>query len=221
MDNTMVQNTKENNFEKATAASKVSPARYIAVTGMLSAIAFVLMLFELPALLMPNFIKFDVSELPALIATFALGPVSGVIVCFLKNVLNVVLTGSTTGMVGEFSNFILGASFVLPAGLIYKAKKCRKNAIIGSIVGAFVMGIFSIISNYFIVYPIYYNFMPEEVVLAAYQVIVDPVGIKLSSMLQCLICFNAPFTFVKGLVSVLITMVVYKQISPLLKGRQN
>ena len=164
---------------------------------------------------MPAFIKMDLSELPALIGSFAMGPLCGVVVCLIKNVLHLFIT--TTGGVGELSNFILGVAFVLPAGLIYKHKKNRKSALIGSLTGSAFMGIFSIVSNYFLVYPVYYNFMPEEVILAAYQAILPSV----KNILQCLICFNMPFTIVKGMFSVVITFLTYKHISPILKGSQN
>lgn len=182
------------------------------MTAMLSAIAFVLMFLEFSVPFMPEFIKLDLSELPALIGTFAMGPVSGVIICLIKNLLHLFM--STTGGVGELSNFILGVAFVLPAGLIYKRWKGRKSAVIGALVGALLMALISIASNYFIVYPVYYNFMPKEAILTAYQTIFSGVD----SILECLIVFNAPFTFVKGLFSVVITLVIYKHISPFLKG---
>lgn len=187
--------------------------RYLTATAMLTAVAYILMFldFSIPVLI-PSFIKMDLSELPALIGSFAMGPMCGVIVCLLKNLLHLTIT--TTGGVGELSNFILGAAFVLPAGLIYKHKKTRKSALIGSLLGAAFMGVLSIVSNYFLVYPFYYNFMPEETVLAAYQAILP--GMK--NILQCLICFNMPFTVVKGLISVIITFVIYKSLSPILKG---
>ena len=189
--------------------------RYLTVTAMLSAVAYILMFLDFSVPFMPAFIKMDLSELPALIGSFAMGPLCGVVVCLIKNVLHLFIT--TTGGVGELSNFILGVAFVLPAGLIYKHKKNRKSALIGSLVGAAFMGIFSIVSNYFLVYPVYYNFMPEEVVLAAYQAILPSV----KNILQCLICFNMPFTIIKGLFSVVITFLTYKHISPILKGNQN
>ena len=189
--------------------------RYLTVTAMLSAVAYILMFLDFSVPFMPAFIKMDLSELPALIGSFAMGPLCGVVVCLIKNVLHLFIT--TTGGVGELSNFILGVAFVLPAGLIYKHKKNRKSALIGSLVGAAFMGIFSIVSNYFLVYPVYYNFMPEEVILAAYQAILPSV----KNILQCLICFNMPFTIVKGMFSVVITFLTYKHISPILKGSQN
>lgn len=186
--------------------------RYLTVTAMLSAVAYILMFLDFSVPFMPEFIKMDLSELPALIGSFAMGPVCGVLVCLVKNILHLFIT-STAG-VGELSNFILGMAFVLPAGLIYKHKKSRKTALIGSLTGALFMGAFSVVSNYFLVYPVYYNFMPEEVILAAYQAIFSGVD----SILECLICFNMPFTFVKGMFSVAITFLIYKHISPILKG---
>ena len=196
-------------------STQTATVKYLTVTAMLSAVAYILMFLDFSVPFMPAFIKMDLSELPALIGSFAMGPLCGVVVCLIKNVLHLFIT--TTGGVGELSNFILGVAFVLPAGLIYKHKKNRKSALIGSLAGAAFMGIFSIISNYFLVYPVYYNFMPEEVILAAYQAILPSV----KNILQCLICFNMPFTIIKGMFSVVITFLTYKHISPILKGSQN
>lgn len=196
-----------------TQTTKAVNVRYLTVTAMLSAVAYILMFLDFSVPFMPGFIKMDLSELPALIGSFSMGPLCGVMICLVKNVLHLFIT--TTGGVGELSNFILGVAFVLPAGLIYKHKKTRKTALAGSLLGAVIMAVFSVVSNYFLVYPVYYNFMPEDRILAAYQLILP----SMKCILQCLICFNMPFTFVKGLFSVVITFLVYKHISPILKGR--
>ena len=188
--------------------------RKLTGTAMLSAIAYVLMFLDFSVPFMPSFIKMDLSELPALIGSFAYGPVAGVIICLIKNVLHLFIT--TTGGVGELSNFLLGASFVLVAGGVYRFKKTRTGALIGSVLGAVLMGLFSIVSNYFLVYPIYYNFMPKEAILSAYQLILSGVH----NFLECLIVFNAPFTCIKGLISVVITFLIYKRLSPILKGNE-
>lgn len=201
-----------NNGTKSAAASKMN-VRYLTVTAMLSAIAFILMFLDFSVPVMPNFIRMDLSELPALIGAFAMGPACGVWVCLVKNLLHLFMT--STGGVGELSNFVLGVAFVLPAGLIYKRKKNKKSAITGALIGALCMALFSFPSNYFVVYPIYTKMMPMDVIIGAYQAIVPSV----KELWQCLLFFNVPFTFVKGLFSVLITMVVYKKISPILKGR--
>lgn len=197
-----------------TSAKKMD-IRKLTGTAMLSAIAYALMFPDFSVPFMPSFIKMDLSELPALIGSFAYGPVAGVVICLIKNLIH--LTISSTNGVGELSNFLLGASFVLVAGFIYKWKKTRKGALIGSIAGALVMAVFSVFSNYFLVYPIYYNFMPKDAILAAYQVIFSGVD----NILECLIVFNAPFTFVKGIFSVIITFLIYKRLSPILKGIQS
>ena len=163
--------------------------------------------------LMPSFIKLDFSELPALIASFSLGPMYGVCVVLVKNLVNVFFT--TTGGVGELSNFILGAVFVFCAGMIYKKKKCRSYALIGAVVGSFLMAAISLISNYYVVYPIYQNFMPLEAIMGLYQAIYP--GVK--NLWQALLVFNVPFTFIKGMLNTLITFVIYKKISPIIKGK--
>ena len=193
---------------------KTINVRYMTMTAMLSAVAFVLMFLEFSAPFMPSFIKMDLSELPALIGAFAMGPLSGVVICLIKNLLHLLM--STSGGVGELSNFLLGALFVLPAGAMYKRKKGRKTALIGSLVGAVVMAAVSVVTNYFIVYPVYEAFMPMETIIAMYQAILP----SADNLLKCLVIFNMPFTFVKGLINVIITFLIYKHISPIIKGTQ-
>ena len=198
--------------EKRTTEKPVNVWK-LTMIAMLSAIAFVLMFLEFSVPIMPPFIKMDLSDLPELIGAFAMGPISGITICLIKNLLHLLI--STTGGVGELSNFLLGACFVLPAGLIYSRWKGRKSAVAGALLGAVLMAGVSIFSNYYIVYPFYYNFMDKEAILAAYQAIFPQV----QDIWQCLVVFNAPFTLVKGLLNVVITVLIYKHISSFLKGR--
>lgn len=184
--------------------------RTMAIVAILSAIAYVLMFMEFSVPLMPGFIKMDLSDLPALIGTFATGPVGGILIALIKNILH--LTVTSTAGVGELSNFILNAVFVLPAGLLYKYKRTKASACGGAVLGAVLMAAVSIVSNYFIVYPVYYNFMPEDTILAAYQAIFPGVD----SILQSLVLFNMPFTFIKAMISVVITFLIYKRLVPIL-----
>ncbi|SFB37564.1 Riboflavin transporter FmnP [Acetitomaculum ruminis DSM 5522] len=186
--------------------------RKLTMTAMLSALSAVLMFFSFNVPLMPSFIKMDLSELPALIGAFTMGPISGVAICLVKNLVN--LTATTTGGVGELCNFILGACFVLPAGLIYKVKKSKNLAIFGAFAGAVFMAVLSVPINYFVTYPIYTAFIPMETILAMYQAIYP----KVDNLLQALLIFNMPFTFVKGMIDVAITIVTYKYLSPIIKG---
>ena len=190
----------------------VGRARAITLTAMLSAVAFVLMFLDFPIpFLIPSFVKMDVSELPALLASFALGPVYGVVVCLVKNLVHFI-TMTTTGGAGELCNFLLGACFVCPAGIIYQRQKSRKNALVGVLVGAVVMAFLSIPCNYFISYPVYSKFMPIDAILEMYRAIRPTSG----GLLECLVMFNAPFTLLKGLLTSLLCFLVYKPLSPIL-----
>ena len=196
-------------FDKALAI------RYTAITAMFGALSFVLQLFEFPLpFLIPSFVEFDFSDLPALVASFSMGPVSGVLVVLIKNVIH--LTMTTTGGVGELANFLLSTAFVGTAGVIYRFYKNRGGALFGSLSGAVAMSVISVPINYFITYPIYYNFMSKEAILAAYQAIFPFV----SDIYTCLWFFNAPFNLLKGLVITAITFFIYKHISPLIKGKK-
>ncbi len=202
--------TNVNRNTTRSAAGSVN-ARRLTVTGVLAAAAFVLQYIEIPLpMLMPSFIKFDFSDLPALIGAFALGPVSGIMIELIKNLLHSLVSQSFG--VGEISNFLLGAVFVGVAGLLYKRDKSKKGAVIASVAGAVAMAVFSFPSNLFVVYPVYYQFMPKDVIVAAYQMILPAVN----SIEQCLLIFNVPFTFAKGMIDVAITFLIYKKLSPVL-----
>ena len=181
--------------------------------------AFILMFIEFPIpMLIPSFVKMDFSDLPALLGAFALGPVYGVVISFMKNLLHIVIKGTSTACVGELCNFMLGAAFSATAGFIYKKNKSRKTAIVGAVAGAVVMALFSVPSNYFITYPAYVTFyhMPLEAILGMYQAILP----SADSLIKCLVIFNMPFTLVKGLLDAALCLLIYKPLSPILHGRK-
>ena len=186
---------------------KKSTTHNLTVAAMLSAVAFILMFIEFPIpMLIPSFVKMDFSDLPALLGAFALGPVYGVVISFMKNLLHIVIKGTSTACVGELCNFMLGAVFSAVAGVIYKHHKSRKTAIIGAIAGAAAMAVFSVPSNYFITYPAYVQFyhMPLEAILGMYQAILP----SADSLIKCLVIFNMPFTLVKGLLDAVLCMLI-------------
>ena len=187
----------------------------LTVTAMLSAVAFILMFIEFPIpALIPSFVKMDISDLPELLAAFSLGPIYGVAVTFLKNLLHIVFKGTSSAYVGELCNFLLGAVFSLAAGFIYQRKKSRKSALIGAIIGAVLMALVSVPMNYYVVYPAYvvcYG-MPLEAIIGMYQAILP----SADSLIKCLTIFNMPFTFCKGMLDVLLCFLIYKPLSPLL-----
>lgn len=197
--------------------NSTSKVRVLTGTAMLGAVAAVLMYLEFPIPIMPAFVKLDVSELPALIASFAYGPVSGILVCLIKNLIK--LPSTSTAAVGELFNFVMGALFVGVAGLIYKRNKTRKGAIVGALLGALVMAVVSVPYNYFIVYPAYvvmYH-LPLDAIIGMYQAI-NP---NVNGLLNCLLVFNLPFTFFKGMLDAVICFAIYKPLSPILHGRNN
>jgi len=190
-----------------------SKTRKLTVTAIFGAIATVLMFLEFSVPLMPEFLKFDFSELPALLISFSAGPLWGAAVCLLKNLLHLPVT-ATSG-VGELANFLVSICFVLPAGYIYQHKKDRQGALLGAITGTILMAAISFPVNYFITYPFYANFMSMDAILHMYKLILPAAD----TLWKALLIFNVPFTLVKGLVSTGLTFLIYKRLSPVLKGR--
>ena len=211
------------------------PIRKLCIAAMLSAIAFVLMFleFQIPALI-PPFVKMDFSDLPALLGAFALGPVYGIVIEFVKNLLHILIKGTSSAGVGELFNFICGAVFAFVAGIIYLYRKPKSDsgltkeeirrkgrfaAILSSLLGALAMAVVSVPLNYFIVYPAYvvcYG-MPLDSIIGMYHEILPSAG----GLFSCLVIFNLPFTFVKGILDALICFFIYKPLSPILhKGSQ-
>ena len=198
-------NTKSNKFKK--------DVRYITVTAIMSAIACVLMILEFSVPLVPSFLKFDFSDLPAFITSFAFGPLWGVAVQLIKNVLHLLFTH--TGGVGELANFIVGSALILPAGFIYKYKKGVGGAVIGALCGTLFATVISLPVNYFITYPFYSQLLPMDQIIKMYQAIIPAAD----TLPKALVFINCPFTLVKGLVNTLLTFLVYKRLSPILKGK--
>lgn len=191
--------------------SKIS-VRMLTMAAMLSAVSFIMAYIEFPVPFSPSFARMDLSDFPALVGAFAFGPVAGVLIELVKNVLQ--LFSTSTGGVGELANFLMGASFVFTAGLIYKRNKNKKNAWIGCIAGSIVMGIAAAFTNYFILLPLFEQFMPIDQLIASFGEFIPFIRTKLDVVL-----FNAfPFNLLKGLVISVFTILVYKRLSPVLKG---
>lgn len=192
-------------------SAQAKRTHHIAVTAILGAVAAVLQLFEIPLpFLIPDFVRLDFSELPALLASFSLGPLWGAAVCLIKNLFK--LTTTYSGGVGELGNLLMGVCFVVPAGLFYRQHKTRRGALLASVLGAVCMAAASVPINYFITYPVYANLFPIETIIGLYQLIRPSVN----GLLECLIVFNAPFTLLKGALDVLLCFLIYKPLSPLL-----
>lgn len=192
----------------------VQNVRMLTMTAVLSAIAFVLAFFEFPVPLSLSFARMDLSDLPALIGAFAYGPVSGVLIELVKNALQ--LLTSSTGGIGELANFIMGSSFVVAAGLIYKHHKTKKTAILACLIASVIMGVVATVVNYFILLPVFEAFMPLDQLIASFGEFMPFIKTKLDVVL-----FNAfPFNLLKGIGISIVTMLLYKRLTPILKGRQ-
>ncbi len=187
--------------------------RELTATAMLAAVSVVLQFLGFKIPIVPSFLTMDFSELPAVVASLAMGPVSGFFVCLLKNIIH--LLSSDTMWVGELSNFILGVAFAVPVGLIYQKKKTKKQAVIALLCGAVIMALVSVPSNYFIIYPLYDKIaMPMEVIVGMYSAILPAAD----TLLKALVIFNVPFTFVKAMISAIVTLLIYKPLSRIIKN---
>lgn len=182
--------------------------------AVLAVIGLLLMFLKIPAFFAPGFLKIDLADVPALLGAFAMGPMAGVVIQFLKNVLNVVIEGSTTGGVGELSNFIVGSIFVYTAGLVYFKNKTFKRAVIGLIAGVIAMTILSTITNYFVIFPLYIKIFgwPIDRLIEMGSVVNKFVVDYKTLMLFAVV----PFNIVKGLIASIVTLLVYKKVSPIL-----
>lgn len=193
-------------------STSLSQVRALTMTAMLVAVAYIFAFVEFPVPLTPSFARMDLSDLPALIGAFAFGPIAGVTIEFVKNALQLFTT--STGGVGELANFIMGASYVFTAGLIYKHHKTKKYAWISCVAASVIMGIMAAIMNYFVLLPLFEQFMPLEQLIASFSEFIPFIRTKLDVVL-----YNAcPFNVLKGLVISAATMLLYKRLTPVLKG---
>lgn len=198
-------------------SSGVSRTRKIAVVGMFSAIAVVIMLFEIPLPFAPSFYEIDFSEVPVLICSFALGPVAGVITELCKILLKLVIKGTTTAFVGELANFIVGCSMVLPASIIYWVRKTRKGAMIGLISGTLIMTVFGSLFNAVYLLPKFAQLygLPLEAIIG----MGTEINSNITSVSTLVLYAVVPFNLLKGALLFVITTLLYKHISPMIKGQ--
>lgn len=187
----------------------------IAKVSVLGALAFLVMLFEIPLPFAPSFYKLGFDEVIVLIGGFALGPWAAVCIEGLKIALNLLYNGTITAGTGELSNFLIGLSFVLPATLIYQQEKTRKSACIGLIAGTISMTILGAMINYFIILPAYAYFMkiPMEGLIAA-GTAVNP---AINGLLAFVLLASVPFNLLKGVLVSIVVFISYKKVSPILK----
>lgn len=189
--------------------------RHMAQMGMLAAISVVLMLFEIPLPFAPAFYEIDFSEVPVLVGSFAMGPLAGAGIEFLKILLNFAVNGTDTAGVGEFANFLIGCALVVPAALVYRKRRTKSGAVIGMIVGTAFMMFVGCYLNACVLLPAYAKAfgMPMDALVG--------MGAAVNHYITDLTTFAvfavAPFNLLKGFLVSLIVLLIYKKIRPVLK----
>ncbi|BBF45142.1 substrate-specific component RibU of riboflavin ECF transporter [Lachnospiraceae bacterium KM106-2] len=199
--------------------NKLTNVRNLVLIAMLGALSAILMLFKFPLPFAPSFYTVDIGDLPVLIGSFAIGPLAGVIIALVKNIINLVLNGTTTMFVGELANFLNSAALVLPAALIYHRNKTKKSAIMGLVCGVIIATIASCILNVYVTLPLYcnaYGWKLDKIIDMA-----KAVNGLVTNLNTYVICAVVPFNLVKGGLTSLITIVIYKYVSKYIHSYQN
>lgn len=194
--------------------SKVKQMTLIAMMGGLSALLMVFLHAPIP--FMPPFMDFDLAAIPELIGGFALGPISAIGIIIVKILLKFVVLGTSTMFTGEIQNFLLSCAFVLPAVCIYNYKKTKNSALLGMAIGTIVCSITAVFTNLYIIIPFYASLGDMSV-----QSIIDmcnAVNPMMTSTLTLAIYGIIPFNLIKGIISSLITYVLYKRLSYSIKN---
>lgn len=165
--------------------------------GILAGISTALMFLEFPLPFMPAFLKLDLSTVPVLIAGFLFGPIAGTIVALLKDLIHILMT--QTGGVGELADFICALAMVIPSSLIYIKHKNKKGAFIGLGVSTILLIVASSLTNMFLLLPMYMS------------------GVDFNTKLTIVLTGIVPFNFIKGLILSIVTLLLYKNISIIIK----
>lgn len=195
--------------------NRVLNVKNMVLIGMFGALSAVLMFFQVSVPFVPPFYKVDFCEVPALIGGFAMGPVAGVIIEAVKIILKLVTQGTETMYVGELANFLSGISFVVPAALIYKVWRTKKGAMAGLAVGVVVLVAMSVVANVYLTLPFY-----GKVAFGGVENIIA-MGTKLNGNIKDMMTFVifaiVPFNLLKGIVVSVITALVYKRVSVVIR----
>jgi len=187
----------------------------MAKIAILAVLAFILMYLEFPLpFIAPPFYKLDFSEVPVLIGGFAMGPLAAVLIEFIKILLKILFKGTTTAYVGELANFVCGCAMACPAAYVYFKNKHRKQAIKGLILGSICLVVVGFLLNVYVVIPAYINIAgyPEDAIIEMGQAIFP----NIDSITKLVAYCTTPFNIIKALLLSLITILLYKRVSPLL-----
>ena len=178
--------------------------RTLVQIGMLSALAIILMQFEIPLPFAPAFYKIDFSEVPVLIGCFSMGPFAGVLIELIKVILNVAIKGTMTMGIGDAANFLIGCAFCVPAALIYQKKRTKSGAVTGMVVGTMIMTILGCVLNAYILLPVYAKAF--EMPLDALVSMGTEVNGAITGLMTFVLFAVAPFNLLKGILVSLIVI---------------
>lgn len=190
--------------------------RNMVKVGILAAMSFILMFVQFPIPVAPPFMKVDLADVPALIGGFSMGPIYGVLIQLIKNILN--LSKTSTYGVGEISNFVVGGLFVFVSSSIYKKNKTKKNATIAMICGMLIMTLAATLSNAFVIFPLYGKAMGVD--MNAFVAIAHKTNTLVKSYFTMMIFAIVPFNLIKGFIEILVTKLLYKHVSSILHDRK-
>ncbi len=203
-------------YKRDGVTERILSTRKIAMIGLFSALAVILHVLDFPVPFAPPFYKLDFSEIPALLGAFAFGPVAGVMIEFCKILLKLLFKGTSTAFVGDLANFVIGCSLILPASIIYMFRKTRKRAVISCVAGTLIITVFGTAFNALYLLPAFSRLygMPLEAILA--------MGTEINGSITGIVSFVcfcvAPLNLLKGFAASLVSMLVYKPLSPILKN---
>lgn len=208
-------NEESNKSPISCREQNMSRTRRVAVGALMTAMATVLMYIEIPLPFMPSFLKYDLSEVPILIAAFAFGPLTAIVIELLKNLIMLAISNSSMG-IGQLANFAAGVAFAGSAGLVYRYMKSRKGALISMLIGTLVLSVTTPLLNYYVFLELYARFMgfSTEAIVGMTQAVNSLVIDKRSLIFFAFV----PFNLFKGLTVSLITFIVYKPISKKIHG---
>lgn len=197
---------------------KVTPARRVSIIGICAALAAVLHILDFPLLFIaPEFYKLDFSELPVLLCGFYLGPSASVACEAVKIFLKLVFKGTSTAFVGDFANFVIGCSFVLPATIWYHAHKSKYGAVLGLILGTLVMTILGTAFNAVYLLPKFAELYGLS--LGSILAMGAKINANITNVATFVVICVAPLNLIKGSLVSILTLLLYKRVARPLFGK--
>lgn len=200
-------------MEQSIKSNKYMSARVIAQIGILATISYFLRFIELPLPIFPVFLKLDISDVPAVFGGLAMGPAAGFIILTIKNIMQIISGGSSTGGVGEIANLVIAGAYVVVVCMAYKKLRSKKGVIIGSIIGTIAMAITGAIINYYVIFPLYAKIMiPMEQIIQMGQII-NP---RVTDLYEFMIWLVIPFNIIKGVLTTIVILPLYEKMSKII-----